>query len=240
MSGRPALGELQPAEHPAGGRGARDGGEPVGDRGGEGACPSRRHRAGAGEVRVEPAGVGEQLGRDRLGERGAAQVGALLEALHGADDGGRPGEPPDPQRRCDDLGRAAEPEHPVAVRGDGPGGCAVEREQAVRVVLDDQEAVAVGQRGQRAAAIGREGDPARVVEARHGVHEAGAQARGEPLGEHVDPHAVGVERHPGEGGARGLEDLQRTDVGGVLDHDGGRRGRAARGRGGRAPVASRW
>ena len=105
------------------------------------------------------------------------------------------------------------------MRGDGPGGCAVEREQAVRVILDQEEPVAVGQLGQRPATVRREGDPARVVEARHGVHQAGAQARGEPLGEHVDPHAVRVERHPGEGGARGLEDLQRADVGGVLDHD---------------------
>ena len=52
------------------------------------------------------------------------------------------------------------------------------------------------------------------------MHEAGEQARGEPVGEHVDAHTVGVERHPDEVGARGLEDLQRTDVGGILDDDG--------------------
>ena len=170
-------------------------------------------------MRVEPTGVREKLGGDRLGERRAAEVGALLEPLDGGGDRRRPGQPPDPQRRCDDLGSAAEPEHPVAVRGDGLGGHAVEREQAVRVVFDDEEAVAVGQRGQCPAPVGRERDAARVVEARHGVHEPGAQARGEPVGEHVDAHAVGIERHAGQLGARGLEDLQRPDVGRVFDDD---------------------
>ncbi len=153
VGGPGAVGELDPAEHPARRRGARHGvGEGLADGARERGGPFPQRAAQPVEVRVEPRPVGEQLGRDGLRERGAAEVRALLEPLDGGEQRRGPGQPADAQGGREHLRGAAQSHHAVAERGHGHRRRAVEREEPVRVVLDHEEAVAVGQRGERGPA----------------------------------------------------------------------------------------
>ena len=149
-----------------------------------------------------------------------AEVGALLEPLHGGAHRGWPGEPADPQRRSQDLRRAAEPDHPSPCAATGTGGGAVEREQAVRVVLDDEEAVAVGERGQLAAPSCARVTPRGLWKLDTVCTSRGRSPPASRSASTSTRMPSVVERHRVQLGARGLEHLQRADVDRVLDHDG--------------------
>ncbi len=213
-----AVGELQPAEHPAGRDGAGDRvAEHRRDGAGESGGALAQRRAQPVHVGGEPGLIGQQFGRDDLGEAGGAQVGALLESLDGPAELRRTDEPADPQCRGEHLRHAAQPHHALAAGGHRHRRRAVEGQQPVRVVLDDEETVAFGELSELCPPRSAERDAARVVEARHGVHQPRAQAGRQPVGEHVDGHAVGVHRHRVQRRPGGLEHLQRPDVHRVLD-----------------------
>jgi hypothetical protein len=172
-----------------------------------------------------PASLGEVLAHEVLGQGGGAEVGGLLaehDLLHHR---GRRHRPAQADARREDLGEGAQVEDVVAAFEliERREGVALVAEQAVGVVLGDQDLVLARQLDQAAAALEGERDPGRVLEAGHRVDELRTAAlRGEPREgelELVEAHAFVVALDLDHVRLVAAEDRHRAGVGGGLADD---------------------
>ena len=178
--------------------------------------------------RADPAGQmtgGTELRRNGLRQRRTAQVHALLGGDKPPDELHRRRDPRDAQPRTQGLaegGQVDDAALPVQRRQRGRW-CALERQLAIRIVLDHQRPVLPGQLEQPQAAVIRHRHARRVLEVRHHIDQFGAasvagQAR-QRLFQHVGPHPGVVLGDTAHLRPVTAEDLQRSHVRGKLDDD---------------------
>jgi hypothetical protein len=167
-----------------------------------------------------------QVGGDReLAENRGTERRGLLRQDELLPDGVRRERPADPEARREDLRERPEVQDVVGVqraqRGQRLG---VEREQAVGVVLDDQQVVLAGDGDHLVPAAQALGDPGRVLEVRDRVEELDSSARGpqrhQGRAERDRVDALVVHADVDDLALVGVEGAQRADVAGPLgQHD---------------------
>ncbi len=140
----------------------------------------------------------EEARHEVLGQRRGAQVRALLAEVHLRQHGPRRGGPAETQPGGEDLREGPEVDDVVtAVQRPQRGHrIALEADEAVRVVLQDQQLPLARDGHEAPAPLHGHGDARRVLEGRDGVDELRLAALGVEAGElrfeHVDAHAVVV------------------------------------------------
>ena len=147
---------------------------------------------------VLPAPAREVRRDEELRQRRRAQVGRLLADVHLLEHRPRADAPAQPHARREDLRERAEVDDEVAAveRVERRQRLALVAQQAVRVVLEDEQLALADDLDEALAARQRHRRPGRVLERRDGVDElrplALARQARERVLEDVDAHAVGV------------------------------------------------
>ena len=160
----------------------------------------------------------QRRGRDDLRQDRPSHVGHDLQAHQPLDDRPRGPDPAHAQAGPEDLAHRSDrdDERLGIVGGDRRGHGAIGHPQvAQREVLDHRDAVARRQLGDRAAAGLRQHRPGRVLEHRHQVDEAGADAL-QQVGHRVHDQAVLVQRDPHRPHARPAGQVEGAGVGRLL------------------------
>ena len=217
--------QVQPREEAAGGtRPAHPlGHEPLeGGHHGGAARAVQVHRSVQGGP---PVLAGHVLGGELLAEHGRVDGHGLGRDLQPGPHRRRRRDPADPQPGREDLGEAAQVDHGARVQrvqGREPVG-AVEAEQRVRVVLEDEHPAVGADLHEPPAPLLGEGHPGGVVEVRDGVDELHAPAGGpqpvDPPGDRLGVQSVVVDVHVGDLDLVAAEHAEGPHVGGALGHD---------------------